>query len=238
MPYRQPVATFSPSEEKRSRRGGTRHSGPLTRARRSRVPFSEVARPIPVGRASRPPSEGQGVRRGPSRLGRRARPRRPRHGFWRSLLEAGRSRRGGTRHSGPLARAWRSGVPFSEVARPTPVGRASRPPGDGQGRRESARMLGHRARPRRPRHGFWRSLLGPGRLRCGGTRHPGPLTRACVPYYQHTGKDLDIRHASATHTATGLRRRWDDALSCHSSPSAWAIKARYRGAPGVAAATR
>ena len=40
-------------------------------------------------------------------------------------------------------------------------------------------------------------LLEARRSRRRGTRHSGPLARACVPYYQHTGKDLDDKAVAA-----------------------------------------
>ena len=51
----------------------------------------------PVGRASRPPSDGRGERGSASTLDHDARPRRPPPGLWRS-------RRGWARHSALLAR--------------------------------------------------------------------------------------------------------------------------------------
>ncbi len=57
----------------------------------------------------------------------------------------------------------RAGVPSLEVARPTPVGRASRPPSDGEGERRGASTLAQRAssRLRRPLRGL-AILMSPG----------------------------------------------------------------------------
>ena len=76
----------------------------------------------------------------------------------------------------------RSGVPFFEVARSAPVGRASRPPSDGQCERAvPTRWAGARGRDGR--------ATGAGARGAEGHGTPPCLRRGCVPHYQHPSND-------------------------------------------------